>query len=264
MTIHAKVISLNTDNPVAIELVNELNSGDIQAELVSAIDGRRQMPALESDEKLNQKSSLINRKSELTATEVGCYLSHYRIIKNAYQQGLKHICIFEDDVVAEPKLNQVIETICKLDEQKHMVRLMSLKLRKRKFIESLSSEHSLARPLRGALGTQGYILNREGMNRVIKAGANICMPIDKFYDSFFLFGLNCYYVEPHVIYEQDSNSTVAKRYQDPDKRLWVKLAWRINKLYRSLMRKWHYVINYSEYSGAEEPSGNIGKSGRIR
>jgi glycosyl transferase family 25 len=264
MPIQARIITLNSQNPVALELLENLNKEGIDAQLSPAVDGRASYPELLSGETVDQQQSLINRKSHLTASEVGCYLSHYRLIRHAFDQQLSHICIFEDDVIAEPGLAEVIRQVCELGDQAHMVRLMTLKLRDRKLVDSLTSQHQLVRPLRGALGTQGYVLNRQGMQRIISAGANISMPIDKLYDSFFLFNLNCFAVEPHVIYEIDGNSTVAKRYKELDKRLWVQLGWRLNKLNRSLRRSWHYLCHKSDFVPANKPPTSIGKSNRLR
>lgn len=264
MSIQARIITLNPQNPVALALLESLNSDGIEAQLSTAVDGRTAFPTLLSGEKVCQQQSLLNRKSELTASEVGCYLSHYRLVKQAYDQQLSHICIFEDDVAVAPGLGEVIRSVCALGDQAHMVRLMSLKLRKRKLVAPLTADHQLARPLRGALGTQGYVLNRQGMQRIVSAGANISMPIDKFYDSFFLFDLHCFYVEPHVVYEIDSSSTVAKRYTELDKRLWVRLGWRLNKLKRSLRRKWHYLSHKNDFEPANKPPATIGKSNRLR
>jgi glycosyl transferase family 25 len=264
MPIQARIITLNSQNPVALELLEHLSKEGIEAQLSPAVDGRAGYPELLNGETIGQQQSLLNRKSELTASEVGCYLSHYRLIKYAFDQQLSHICIFEDDVVAEPGLGEVIRRVCELDDQAHMVRLMSLKLRERKLVYSLTSQHQLVRPLRGALGTQGYVLNRQGMQRILSVGANICMPIDKLYDSFFLFDLHCYSVEPHVIYEIDDSSTVAKRYNELDKRLWVQLGWRLNKLNRSMRRKWHYLSHKSDFEPVSKPPTAIGKSKRLR
>jgi len=264
MTIQARIISLDPKNSVALALCQSLINEGIDAELFSAVDGRASFPDLLPGEKVCQNRSLLNRRTELTASEAGCYLSHYRLVKHAYENQLSHICIFEDDVIAEPGLGEVIRSICALDSDAHMVRLMSLKLRKRKLVQPLTADHQLARPVRGALGTQGYVLNRQGMKKILIAGANISMPIDKFYDSFFLFGFNCFYVEPHVIYEMDSDSTVTKRYTQLDKRLWVTLGWRLNKLYRSLRRKFYYLARRKDFTPAKKPPQDIGKSRRLR
>lgn len=264
MTINAWIIALNPQNPVALELQRTLVEQGIHAEIKPAVDGRQQMPALEGKESLSQARALVTRKAKLTSAEVGCYLSHYRLIRQAYDYGLEHICIFEDDVVAEEGLGDLIRTIYTLDDSAHMVRLMSLRIRKRKVVQSLPSGHSLIRPLRGALGTQGYVLNRIGMKKILEHGANIYMPIDKLYDSFFLFDLNCFSVEPHAIYELAHPTTVSKAGELAPTPLWAVAAWRIYKLYRSIQRYRYNLRHKRELTPASKPTTPQGRSERIK
>ena len=264
MTITARVISLHPATSHALNLVETLQQGGIDAQLAPAVDGRQGFPELEPGEKLCQLKSLLTRRVKLTSSEVGCYLSHYRLVKQAYTEGVRHLCILEDDVIPEPGLLDVLHQIEQLDENAHMVRLMSLKTRRRKIIKPLTGEHKLIRPVRGALGTQGYVLNRTGMKIVLARGANIGLPIDGFYDSFFLNGMNCYSVEPHSIYEADSESTVAKTGRAHDRRLWVWVGFRLVKLHRSFMRRWFFFANFNEFFPAQMPKGFVGRSQRIR
>ena len=264
MSLETWIIALNPDNPVARDLLQSLTEQHIDARIFPAVDGRRDMPALQGQERISQTLALVTRKAKLTSSEVGCYLSHYRLIRQAYDRGVDHVCIFEDDVVAEAGLGDLIRGICELDESAHLVRLMSLKVRKRKVVQPLPAGYSLIRPLRGALGTQGYVLNRIGMRKILDFGANIHMPIDKLYDSFFLFGLNCFSVEPHAIYEINRATTVSKDGELEPTPMWAVAVWRLYKLYRSIRRYSYYLARRRDLTSASKPAVPQGRSERIR
>jgi len=264
MTLNAWIIALNPENPVALELKRTLEEQGIAAELRVAVDGRKQMPPLQGQEQLSQHKAMIYRRAPLTSAEVGCYLSHYRLIKEAYDQGLNHICLFEDDVVAEPGLGDLLRAIVELDDSAHLVRLMSLKIRKRKVVQSLPAGYTLVRPLRGAVGTQGYVVNRIGMKKILDFGATIYMPIDKLYDNFFLYDLNCFSVEPHAIYEIVRPTSVKKASLPTGKNLKIALLWQSNKLVRSIKRRLHLLAHHRSYYPASKPVRSVGKSERIR
>lgn len=264
MSLKAWIIALNPENPVALELQRTLQEQGIDASIRQGVDGRQQMPTLQGQEQLSQRKAMIYRRAELTTAEVGCYLSHYRLIHEAYHGGLSHVCLFEDDVVAEPGLGALLQSIVQLDDGKHLVRLMSLKIRKRKVLDALAGGFTLVRPLRGALGTQGYVLNRTGMKKVLEFGATISMPIDKLYDSFFLFGLNCYSVEPHAVYEIVRPTSVKKTTSNSQTSAGFTALWQLNKLHRSLMRRFDHLANWNEYHPAQRPKDVPGKSGRLR
>ena len=264
MSLETWIIALNPDNPVARDLLQSLTEQHIDARIFPAVDGRRDMPALQGQERISQTLALVTRKAKLTSSEVGCYLSHYRLIRQAYDRGVDHVCIFEDDVVAEAGLGNLIRDICELDDNAHLVRLMSLRVRKRKVVKTLPSGHTLVRPLRGALGAQGYVLNRMGMKKILDHGTNIYMPIDKLYDSFFLFGLNCFSVEPHAIYELIHPTTVSKAGELAPTPLWAVAVWRVYKLYRSIRRYSYNLVRRRELTPASKPSTPQGRSERIK
>lgn len=264
MQIHARIISLNPQAELVQNLQSTLQEAGIAVQIFPAVDGRRGMPPLLEGERLSQTRALVYRRAPLSSSEVGCYLSHLRAIRQAYEANLSHICIFEDDVVAEPGLGELLREIVQLGDDFHLVRLMSLKIRKRKVVQTLPSGYSVVRPLRGALGTQGYVLNRIGMQKLLEASDPIHMPIDKIMDSFFLYDLHCFSVEPHAIYEQLRNTNVAKTGGKLDRRLWVNALWFLNKLNRSIRRRLHYLRHYDGFYPAVKPSGRLGKSQRIR
>lgn len=141
---------------------------------------------------------------------------------------------------------------------------MALKIRKRKPLQKLSAGYTLTRTERGALGCQGYVLNRIGMKKMMDASATIHMPIDKVVDSFFLYDLHCFGIEPHAIYEQLHQSSIKKNGGNLDRRPWVNLMWHLNKLYRSVRRRLHYLKHYAAYYPTPKPEGMQGKSQRIR
>lgn len=260
----AWIITLDKDKDNVKKLQQDLEAQGIESAIFPAVDGRQGPPELQDGESVAQLKALVNRKAPLTSSEMGCYFSHIRLIRQAFESGESHVFILEDDVVLEDDLQPLIHAITQLDEHFHLVRLMSLKVRKRKVLKNLTGNYQLVRPVRGALGTQGYILNRQGMSRILEHGSEMTMPIDKLYDSFFLFDLNCYSVEPHAIYELAHQSSIIKTAAGLDERLWVRALWRLNKLRRSIYRKINAARHRDEVANAEKPDFTLGKSARLR
>jgi len=264
MNMSAWIISLNSQSENTKKLITDLRTEGLAPQLFDAVDGRQDMPELKDGEKISNLRSLINRRRLLTSTEVGCYLSHYRLIKCAYEAGESHVLIFEDDAILEPNFSDTLKEIVQLADDYHLVRLMARKVRKRIILADLTPHYHLTKPIRGALGAQGYILNRAGMKKILTQGKVLSMPIDKLYDSFFLFNLNCYCVEPHCIYELDHPTQIDKAYDQVDKGLLLQLVWRANKLYRSVRRRVYFFKHFNEHKNATYPDKKMGKSSRIR
>ena len=258
------VISLNPGSDNTQKLIADLNGQGLDAGVFPAVDGRAGMPALETGEQLLGNLAMVRHGRRLTASELGCYLSHLRAVKAAYSNDYQHVCLIEDDVVIEDVLGDVYRAV--LDKGLDMVRLMSLRIRKRAVIAALVGEHQLVRPERGGLGTQAYVLNRMGMKKFIDYASNIYEPVDKVFDHFFLFDLNVYAVEPHVAYELVHETSVQKSPSIAAEKplLWHRLVFHPVKLWFSLRRHFYRLRHWRDFSRASLPKHKVGKTERAR
>lgn len=257
------VISLNPESDNAQKLIADLTAQGIDAEIFPAVDGRAGMPTLEGDEQFLDNLAMVRHGKRLTASELGCYLSHLRAAKRAYDEGYQHVCLMEEDVVIESLFGDVYRSV--LDKGLDMVRLMSLRIRKRVELDSLVGEHRLVRPVRGGLGAQAYVLNRVGMKKFFTYGEKIYEPIDKVMDHFFLFDLKVFAVEPHVAHELVHETSVRKSPDSNDEKplLWHRLAFHPVKLWFSLRRHFYRLRHRGEFSGATLPTQKVGRTERV-
>jgi glycosyl transferase family 25 len=258
------VISLNPSSENAQKLLADLECQGVDAAFFPAIDGRVGMPVLEGGEQILGNLAMVRHGKRLTASELGCYLSHLRAIKTAYRDGHEYVCVIEDDVVIENLFGEVYRSV--LEKNLDMVRLMSLRIRKRTVLEPLVGEHRLVRPERGGLGTQAYVLNRVGMKKFIDYAQNIYEPVDKVFDHFFLFGLKVFAVEPHVAYELVHETSVAKSSNTATDKpiLWHRVVFHPVKLWFSLRRHFYRFCHWRDLSGAVLPEHKVGRTERAR
>lgn len=266
MSIPCYVITLNPQSERTQTLLANLAAAGVPAQAFIGVDGRKGMPTMEGEEVLATKETLWRHQCEMTSSEVGCYLSHFRLIRQAYAQGHQRICILEDDVELEAAFASVFPELVALPNEFEMVRLMGLKIRKRKVVETLSDGvHQVVRPERGLLGTQGYLINRRGMEKFLRHACRIFEAIDKVYDHFYEYDLRMYGVEPHLILEMAQPSSIVKsnraRAEVP---LWVKVFYPVGKGLRSRQRHRYLRAHYDEFYPAERPKARPGRSVRLR
>jgi glycosyl transferase family 25 len=142
---------------------------------------------------------------------------------------------------------------------------MGLKQHKRKLISLLDHTHWLTRPVKGLCGTQGYVINRIGMQKVIKTGASISEPIDKFFDHFWDIPLQCFCVEPHLIWERPRIKTSVKKQSRGDacKPLKNRIRKHQIKLTRSFRRKLYMLTQISRFFPSQKSFKKTGKTTRI-
>ena len=254
-----QIISLNPESSDCRRLLAELASQSLTAEIFPAIDGRQGTPELIADEEFDVQATLKYRLAALTGSEVGCYLSHLRAVRNAYEGGVEHLCLLEDDVRLEPNFSKVLKAAVALPEEVEFIRLMGLKIHRRKLLQDLIPEYNLTRPVKGLCGTQGYVINRAGMLKVLQYGRVINKPIDKLYDHFWDMDLRAYSIEPHLIWEEASGSSVAKKSSKPAKKILQQLNYFFDKKARSIKRYFYILAHRNEFSPASKPRQRPGK-----
>lgn len=260
------IITLHPESEGVRALMESLAAQGVNAELFPGVDGRHAMPALNADEFLDVQKTRRRHLCEMTNSEVGCYLSHLRAIKKGYALGYQKLCILEDDVEVEPEFGPALAEIATLPEQVEFVRLMALRVRKRKIVQSmLQGSHQLTRPERGVLGAQGYVVNRSAMAKIIQYACNIFEPIDKVYDHYWEFGLHQYGVEPHLLWERPHKSSILK---SNVKRSRVGLFYYfIRPLVKGLLskkRNSYLKANSAALYPAELPAGRPGRTARMK
>lgn len=266
MSIPCWIISLDPSGSMPVALADELKAQGVDFRFIPAVDGRQGVPPLLGAERLDIRKALIRHGRVLRNAELGCYLSHYRALQKAWDEGLERICLMEDDVGLEADFARVLASIEHLPEEVEMVRLMGLRIRPRKILMPLpeAGSHQLTRPERGLCGTQGYVVNRAGMRKILDAACNIYEPIDKFYDHFWEYGLRQYGVEPHVIYEHEHPSSIQqKKAPRPAVPVLLRLLAPLHKLAFSRSRHSYLKAHANEFYPAEWPSQRMGRTKRM-
>lgn len=259
-----KVITLHPDREDVKSLIDDLLSQGLVATPFIAVDGRTTIPSLFSEEKIDQEKSKNDRFVYLTNTEIGCYLSHLRAIREAFEKNVSHICLLEDDVGVEPDFATIVNALFALPEHYEFVRLMGLKRHRRKVVKVIT-EHRIVRPVKGLCGTQGYVLNRSGMKKVLECGSVITKPIDKFYDHFWEIDLKAYCIEPHIVWEKTTTSSVKKQSRKQATQSNKSgVQQKLKKLLRSIRRYIYITQHLHAFYPNALPPKKLGRTARIR
>lgn len=243
MNINIRIITLNTKSNNSLELISAIKHQGLDASFFIGADGRKSLPNLNASEIVNQNQCLKYRLSHLSNSEIGCYLSHYRCILEEYNKGTDKLCILEDDVIIEDDFSSCVSLIFNLENKYELIKLTALKIQKRKPSVKLNESYIITRPSKGTLGTQGYIINRAGMKKVIRKGMPIQKPIDKFYDHFWESLIHTYSIEPYIIWEKKSASSILKPKKNLDASYKDIFKFKIYKIQRSINR-FFYKIKY--------------------
>lgn len=192
----------------------KMNSLGIEIEKISACDG------LELDETKISKASTPSVEYTLkygrslhrempSVGAIGCYLSHVKIWKKIIQKNLQNVLILEDDFHI-PDIKAIKEYLKFLPKNYHTAFLGYFKqLTQIDHKESKINDYWTFNPSL-LFGTYGYLISREGAERLLEKAFPIEMQVDSYISYMSLLDyISCYRSnKPLILTENISPSTI--------------------------------------------------------
>lgn len=213
------VINLDRDSLRRGHMEKQLEKIGLKAEFVPAVDGRA---LSESDRSVYDRDKALRVYGvEMMDTEIGCYLSHYRLYERMVRENIPVALIMEDDIEIDPSLPRIVDDLVTDPAPEWLVvRLESLCGRVRepknakfkgKSVKKLR-DGELHRLGRHVLGFGAYLIRKEGAERMLSYGRRIFMPVDQTMDRYWDNGIVPYIVRPLPVYQrQDFESRIGAR-----------------------------------------------------
>jgi glycosyl transferase family 25 len=148
----------------------------------------------------------------LTAGELGAYASHYAVWERLIASKLPQMIVLEDDVVVDWTL---IARLASMDFAGMGISYMRLfakippRFRKLRcpFIDRY---HHLIRITSYALGTQAYLITREGAERFMSGAQRVESPIDAYMDKYWRHDVPNLALYPFPVFERFDSSSIGE------------------------------------------------------
>lgn len=143
----------------------------------------------------------------LALNEIGCYKSHYHVLK-AHSEENGWLLVIEDDVYIDEKFN-IRELIDYLEKNKLLyVRLYAKRYKAAKVIGALSGFKQVVRFKTDPYGTQAYLIHSSGAKKFIQSQNRIVRPIDDEFGRFWVHHLWPISVFPFPAVERSVASSI--------------------------------------------------------
>lgn len=253
-TLITYIVTENPDSHRSQALKADMERAGIQVELFTEVDVAEDgLPVLREGEVLDQEGAVRFRKKPLTNSEIQSYLLHYRAIQAAYLASADYLCLLEEDTVTEWLFSEVLDKLIHLPPDRELICFVKKRRQKRKVGEAVDNRHILVRPVKGIGGSQGYLINRSGMEKVIRFGSRIFKPFDKFLDHFWEIDLHVYCIEPQLIWMIPRNSSKKTQKKKPPIGLKTILVHKMEKFRRNINRRIYLMRHRNEFSPMEKP-----------
>lgn len=198
------VINMERDTERRRHMTELLAGLGMQAEFVPAVDGRLLSPAERNAHDPARARRIYG--VDMLDSEIGCFLSHYRLYRRMQSENIETALILEDDIAVDPSLPAIVQQILDHDFQDWLV--VRLDSKRREVIEPKKPKDTgtLVATLPGGrkmfclrtqvLGTGAYLIRRQGAERMLSYGKRIFMPIDQTMDRYWENGILPYVVRP--------------------------------------------------------------------
>jgi len=144
--------------------------------------------------KLNINVNFYFAKKHINSGRIGCFESHINVIKECYKNNLKNILIFEDDIIETLSYNEsVINDINIYLNNNNWCEYYQLgySILPHEFTNYFSSINLNNNSIKyNGNCAHAYILNRNGMKRILENWENVCykenLDLDIYYKKIFV------------------------------------------------------------------------------
>jgi glycosyl transferase, family 25 len=205
--------------------------------LHNAIDGRAS--DLTKARRYARDTRIARYGADLYSNEIACYLSHLSVMERCLQDGIEGAVILEDDVTPTPRFAETVDQLSRAPGTFEFVRLYGLRKRRAERVCALAQGVDLVWPTHGLCGAQGYYLNAEAMQKILKFGGEITLPYDVMLDQHWRTGLRIFATSPYVISEDKQVSDIGTRpdlWADGSHR-WLRTKLKLRKFVDGVKRK---------------------------
>lgn len=195
---------------LSVFVINLARSGDryehMQAQLaatglafqkIDAIDGR----SLSARDRQRYRSQDRENRNDagLTASEIGCFLSHRLAWETFYASGAPCALVLEDDVHLDRTLPSLLKDISRLSDLYDLVRVGGARRRIFVPLAGLSGGHRLVYLLGGPSGAYAYVISRTGAHKLLDNSEYISDQVDVFMDHYWKTKLRVLAVQPYPV-----------------------------------------------------------------
>jgi glycosyl transferase family 25 len=187
----------------------------------------------------------------LSRAEIGCYKSHYSVIRHhALPGGPYWMLVLEDDVWIDSDFD--LDSITDYADRNGIeyVRLFAKMYKPADIVKVIDGFRQIIRFRTDPYGAQAYLIGKEGAKRFVDGLDRIAMPIDDELGRFWRHGLDAYCVFPFPVVERSVPSGISvSRDESSSSRKTFNPARSLNRLSEKLRKTLHNIAYRARRAG---------------
>ena len=184
---------------------------------------------------------------EMTASEIGCFLSHRHCWEECVAEN-KEMLVLESDVapLQEAEFVDLLKSLMATKGSFDVVRLHGVFNKNEmcsRRIAALTQNYDLAQTLGDPMGSAGYLITPEAAARLLDTSERFCVPLDVFLGSTWLHKQRVRTVKPYPLFAHEFPSVIGDRRRPKQsifKRLSIEFARAKDDCRRIVYLPWHF------------------------
>jgi len=233
------VINLATSPQRRRACAEQLARLGLEPAFVDAVDGR-QMSDAEITAIVDEDGRLRRAPKPLTKAEVGCYLSHWRVLQTIVSEGVSQALVMEDDLLAGDELPDVLAALAAKPLPPYdMIKLGISEPQVKPFtpILSLTEGAALVRHHNVVNSNLAYVITGVGAERFLRYGMPIHYPVDVAMNRAWRHGMDILGVRPWPVLPNPAFASTIGGERFEEKAAGHALERRARKAYDSLAKR---------------------------
>jgi glycosyl transferase family 25 len=148
----------------------------------------------------------------LTSGELGAYASHFAVWQSLLESGLQQMIVLEDDVAVDwPFIARLAALDLPAMGLSYARLFAKIPFRFHKLRHSIVDRyHHLIRITSYALGTQAYVITRDGAEQFMRHAMSVECPVDAYMDKYWRHGVPDVAVYPFPVFERSGSSSIGE------------------------------------------------------
>lgn len=182
-------------------ITHQLNQVSQKFEVIEGVDWQNIDPSLLP--KTTKNFKIKNSFRTLTPGQIGCNLSHRKILKWLVNSSEKMVAVLEDDIRLSKEFPEVLNTLEKSPINFDIVFLGSRFLPKKLVnLVPLNAKYKLSLSKSREKGTWGYVITRGAAQEFLRILPEITGPIDDALHAYYLHGLKTFTLNPQTVFHE--------------------------------------------------------------
>lgn len=201
-SLHTWVINLDRAPERLARIGTRLDALGVPWTRFPAVEGKL-LGAAEQAARLDQAG--FERRHGMTPSlgELGCYLSHVRLMQAFLATEHGFALILEDDVEPTAALPEVLQSLMAASGRWDMVKLSAIHSGTPVGVLDVGQGHQLGVMFSRCTGSSAYVINRTAAQRYVQQLLPMQLPYDHAYDRGWVYGLKVRRVFPEVCVHDD-------------------------------------------------------------